>query len=192
MLLTHVDVPCPGTLCSRGGTSGHPLWQCSEQPIIYSTLISTHVNPHQSSPAQGGCVAAVQRAGRAHGASRRRHSGLELNLPSHQAGSPRQGCNQLSLSKPIRGPRRKRSAGRELIGHNARSFPRPRNTPEARYFSSPDTAQRLPQSGRAELQAGFVPESAECRAAGRESVGTLPAYATGAMPHRPSQYDDGL
>lgn len=38
-----------------GCTSGHPLWQCSEQPIIYSTLISTHVNAHQSSHAQGCC-----------------------------------------------------------------------------------------------------------------------------------------
>lgn len=36
-------------------TSGHPLWQCSQQPIIYSTLISTHVNPHQSSHARGYC-----------------------------------------------------------------------------------------------------------------------------------------
>lgn len=36
-------------------TSGHPLRQCSKQPIIYSTLISTHVNPHQSSHAQGDC-----------------------------------------------------------------------------------------------------------------------------------------
>lgn len=36
-------------------TSGHPLWQCSKRPIIYSTLISTHVNPHQSSHARGYC-----------------------------------------------------------------------------------------------------------------------------------------
>lgn len=36
-------------------TSGHPLWQCSKQPIIYSTLISTHVNPHQSSHERGYC-----------------------------------------------------------------------------------------------------------------------------------------
>lgn len=30
-------------------TSGHLLWRCSRRPITYSTLISTHVNLHQSS-----------------------------------------------------------------------------------------------------------------------------------------------
>ena len=54
-------------------TSGHPLWQCSEQPIIYSTLISTHVNPHQSSTLGVPVVAAIQQAGRTHEPSTRRH-----------------------------------------------------------------------------------------------------------------------
>lgn len=89
-------------------TSGHPLWQCSKQPIIYSTLISTHVNPHQSSALGVPVVAAIQQAGRTHEPSTRRHFWAQSEPAITPGRFPRTGCNQLSLSTLIREPQKKK------------------------------------------------------------------------------------
>lgn len=89
-------------------TSGHPLWQCCKQPIIYSTLISTHVNPHQSSRAVGYCCGSHTASWQNHLRRTRGHSGLDLDLPSQQPGFPRKGCSQLSLSELIKKSQKKK------------------------------------------------------------------------------------
>lgn len=83
-------------------TSGHPLWRCSKQPIIYSTLISTHVNPHQSSHSQGyrcgSHTASWQDTGRKY---KKQLLGLIWTCRHATAGPPSPDCNQLSPSQPI-------------------------------------------------------------------------------------------
>lgn len=83
-------------------TSGHLLWRCSKQPIIYSTLISTHVNLHQSSHSACHCYGIHIISWQDKWAQgKKRQTCFDLNLPSQHGRSPLVLIYQLSLSNPI-------------------------------------------------------------------------------------------
>lgn len=170
-----------------GCTSGHPLWQCSEQPIIYSTLISTHVNPHQSSPAQGDCCGS-------HAASwqdtqcEQEETLLGLIWTCHH--TRQVPPDRAATSSPFQNW----SGGPEEKGQQAESWLAAildpflvLGTHLKRGASRSRTAQWLPQAVRPELQAGFTPENAECRSAGQRERGwpSVPPRQD-AVPHRPT------
>lgn len=104
-------------------TSGHPLWQCCKQPIIYSTLISTHVNPHQSSQAWGYCCGSHTASWQNH---LRRMSGHSWAWFEPAIKPGRFPWKRAATSAPFqnwsRSPRRKRSTGMKLIGHSCSMF----------------------------------------------------------------------
>lgn len=107
-----------------GCTSGHPLWQCSKQPIIYSTLISTHVNPHRSSRTRGRCCGS-HTAGWQDTRTEREKTLLGSVWTCHDT---RQApLERAGTSSPFQnwsgGPTRKRSTGRKLIGYNSSLVP---------------------------------------------------------------------
>lgn len=113
-------------------TSGHPLWQYSKQPIIYSTLISTHVNPHQSSRTQSCCCGSHTASWQNHHRSMRRHPWTCFEPAVTPDWLPTKGCNQFSLSKLIREPQKKK------VNRQKADWPQfsdvlhsSRNTPEA-------------------------------------------------------------
>lgn len=145
MQLTQADVRAQAHHTHVGRTSGHPLWQCSEQPIIYSTLISTHVNPHQSSPAQGDCGGSHTASWQDARPCRRRHF-WAWSEPAMASGRlpTRAATSSPFPSRP--GAQRKRSTGSKLLGCNSWSSPRPRNTPEATCFSVTWKALWRPQA----------------------------------------------
>lgn len=103
-------------------TSGHPLWRCSKQPIIYSTLISTHVNPHQSSHARGDCCGSHTASWQStRGEPEKTLLGM-IRTCRQTRRAPPKGLQPALLSKLIRGPKGKRSAGGERTGHGSDPF----------------------------------------------------------------------
>lgn len=100
-------------------TSGHPLWQCCKQPIIYSTLISTHVNPPQSSQASGYCCVSRTASWQNHLKRMRGHSWGWFE-PAITAGRfpPEKAATSSPFQSWSRSSERKRSTGIKLIGHS--------------------------------------------------------------------------
>lgn len=116
-------------------TSGHPLWQCCKQPIIYSTLISTHVNPHQSSQAWGYCYGSHTASWQNHLRRMGGHAWAWFEPAIIPGRFPEKGLQPALLSELI-----KKSQKKKVNRHNADRpqlfyFTCPRNTPEAMCFS---------------------------------------------------------
>lgn len=104
-------------------TSGHPLWQCCKQPIIYSTLISTHVNPHQSSRAWGYCCGRHTASWQSHLRKMKGHSWAWFEPAITPGRSRRKGCNQLSLSELIKKSQKIKVNRHKLLGHRGSVLP---------------------------------------------------------------------
>lgn len=132
-------------------TSGHPLWRCSKQPIIYSTLISTHVNPHQSSHARGDCCGSHTASWQStRGEPEKTLLGM-IRTCRQTRRAPPKGLQPALLSKLIRGAQREKVSRRGADWPRFGPLPGPRNTPKQRASrpleSTVTTTQRQVESG---------------------------------------------